>query len=104
MQGTPLKLKPGMRLRSITCETQIIIVRPPKPGAEISCGGYPMTAVDSPANDSAQIDPAFANGTAIGKRYTDEAETFEVLCVRAGAGTLALGATPLRQKSARTLP
>lgn len=39
-----------------------------------------------------------------GKRYTDEAETFELLCTKAGKGSLSLAGEPLVLKAAKPLP
>jgi hypothetical protein len=43
-------------------------------------------------------------GTQIGKRYVDEADTFQVLCTKAGGGTLALDGKPLVIQAAKPLP
>jgi hypothetical protein len=40
----------------------------------------------------------------LGKRYTDEGGTLEVLVTKAGPGTLANGTTPLVLKAAKPLP
>jgi hypothetical protein len=40
----------------------------------------------------------------MGKRYTDAAETLELLCVRGGAGTLAVAGEPLQVKASKALP
>jgi hypothetical protein len=49
-------------------------------------------------------DPAFAEGTLMGKRYVDEAGTVELLCVKAGRGSLSIDGVPLRTKDAKSLP
>jgi hypothetical protein len=48
-------------------------------------------------------DPAFADGSTMGKRYIDEGGA-EVLVTKAGAGSLSVGATPLALKEAKPLP
>ena len=40
----------------------------------------------------------------MGKRYVDEAGTVELLCVKAGKGSLAIDGTILRTKDAKPLP
>ena len=45
-----------------------------------------------------------AVGVVMGKRYIDEAETLEVLCVKAGDGSLAANGTLLLQKDTKKLP
>jgi hypothetical protein len=44
------------------------------------------------------------DGTLLGKRYADEDLGVEVLCTKAGTGTLALDGTPLPIKAAKPLP
>jgi hypothetical protein len=44
------------------------------------------------------------DGTLLGKRYADEALGIEVLCTKAGAGTLCIGDTVLARKDAKPLP
>jgi hypothetical protein len=52
---------------------------------------------------SGELDPAFADGSVMGKRYVDETGA-EVLVTKAGAGTLAIGQTALSLKEAKPLP
>jgi hypothetical protein len=68
----------------------------------IACGGAPM--VEGKPADRGQIDPAFAEGTRIGKRYVDSEASVELLCVKAGQGSLSLGGAALQVKDAKPLP
>jgi hypothetical protein len=43
-------------------------------------------------------------GTLLGKRYADEAIGLEVLCTKAGQGSLSVGDTALAVKEAKPLP
>jgi hypothetical protein len=52
----------------------------------------------------AEPDPSLMGGTQIGKRYVDEADTIQVLCTKAGDGTLALDGKPLVIQAAKPLP
>ncbi len=100
-----VKLKAGMRLRSVTCATEVVVVRPPKADLEVWCGGLPMVATDKAAGQPVgQPASDCASGTLLGKRYVDDAETLELLCIKAGDGTLSVGKAPLRTKEARKLP
>lgn len=94
-------MKPGARLKSAVCDTEVIVVRA---GADtvVECGGQPMVA--ERAADRPDIDPAFAAGTMTGKRYIDEAGTVELLAVKAGKGSLSIGGTALVVKEAKPLP
>lgn len=94
-------MKPGSRLKSAVCDTEVIVVRASGDGV-IECGGKPMDA-ERPA-EKAAIDPAFAGGTLTGKRYVDEAGTIELLCVKGGQGSLALSGVALQTKDAKPLP
>jgi len=94
-------MKPGTKLKSTTCDTEVMIIKAPA-DAEIACGGAPMSADTSV--DSQTIDSAFADGTLMGKRYVDEAGTVELLCVKAGAGSLSVNAIQLGIKDAKPLP
>ena len=46
----------------------------------------------------------FADGTQVGKRYADDEVGLEVLCTKAGSGSLSLGLDPLPVKGAKPLP
>jgi len=52
----------------------------------------------------AEISPDASLGTQMGKRYVNEAETLEMLCTKAGEGSLGLDETPLMIKEAKPLP
>ena len=91
----------GKRLRSAVCDTEIIIVRQADRRVELQCGGRPMTSDDARAGSpSAGAD----GGTQLGKRYVDELTGLEVLCARAGAGTLAVDGRELTIKAPKALP
>jgi hypothetical protein len=94
-------MKPGSRLKSAVCDSEVIVVRA---GADtvVECGGQPMVA--ERAADRGAIDPAFSAGTMTGKRYVDEAGTLELLAVKAGQGSLSVGGKALLLKEAKPLP
>jgi hypothetical protein len=98
-----VELKAGARLKSQVCETQVIVVRAPQGDVELSCGGAPMVALDADV-PMGEPDPAWAQGTQLGKRYADEDIGLEVLCTKAGKGSLALNGAPLGLKQAKPLP
>ena len=93
-------MKPGTKLKSAVCDTEIMVIRAGE--GTIECGGAPM-AEAKPASPG-EINPDFAEGTKIGKRYVDVARTVELLCVKAGRGSLALNGAALRVKDAKPLP
>jgi hypothetical protein len=101
-----MNLTPGLRLRSVVCETVVIVIRGSSTeAAELTCGGHPMAPIDASPTPEAEPVPGMDGGTVMGKRYTLVGnQDIELLVTRAGAGTLASGTTPLVQKEARLLP
>jgi hypothetical protein len=97
------KFRAGQQLVSAVDSTAVIIIRAPAEEVTLTCGGVEMKAPDGPAQ-AAQADPALMGGTQIGKRYVDDADTIQVLCTKAGDGTLALDGTPLQLQAAKPLP
>lgn len=97
-------LKVGQSLASATDATTLIVVRAPVGDVVITCGGAQMVVGKTGAGDGTGIDPAHRSGTLLGKRYVDEEAGLEVLCTKAGDGSLAVGSRPLEVKQAKPLP
>jgi hypothetical protein len=97
-------LKPGLRLKSAVCSTEIMVIRSPGGEALILCGGAEMIGVGEAAPAGAQLDPAHAQGSLIGKRYVDAAEALEILCTKGGEGSMEVDGAPLGIKQAKALP
>ncbi len=93
-------MKPGTKLKSAVCDTEVMVIR--AADAVVECGGVPM-ADERPA-ERQPVNPAFAEGTKIGKRYVNAAGTVELLCVKHGQGSLAIGGEALKVKDAKPLP
>jgi len=98
-----VELKAGDRLKSVVCETQVIVVRAPQGDALVACGGAPMVPLTADAAGG-ELDPALAEGTQLGKRYADEDAGLELLCTKAGKGTITFNGGPLGLKQAKPLP
>jgi hypothetical protein len=96
--------KPGTRLRSVTCATEVVIVRGPAESTDLRCGGQPMVDVSAENPETSDVSPPFDGGTLVGKRYVNEDESIEVLCTKAGAGSLSIGDVALTVKGAKPLP
>jgi hypothetical protein len=62
-----------------------------------------MVAIDAEVTPQA-IEAGFDQGTQLGKRYADEELGVEVLCTKAGEGSLSVGETLLAVKGAKPLP
>jgi hypothetical protein len=97
-------LKLGSRYLSTVCDTQVMVIRTIPDALDLRCGGQPMVLAGGSAQRAAAPEPDFAGGTLIGKRYIDEADRIELLCTKAGAGSLSLGAQQLLVKQAKALP
>jgi len=98
-----MELKPGLRLKSTADTTELMVVRAPGGDVDLRCGGQPMVAVGDDTSNGDPVAP-FDEGTLVGKRYTDEGESIELLCTKAGAGSLSIGDTALITKGAKPLP
>ncbi len=97
------QFKPGTRLKSAVCNSEVMVVLAPATEVELTCGGAAMVEMSSDAGGG-DPDPAHSEGTQIGKRYTNEAGDLEVLCTKPGDGSLAVDGTALQVKGAKPLP
>lgn len=93
-------MKAGTKLKSTVCDTEVMVIR--AASVTVECGGAPM--VEERPADRGTVKPGFAQGTQIGKRYVDAAGTLELLCVKAGQGSLSIGGVALQLKDAKPLP
>jgi hypothetical protein len=99
------RLKVGTRLRSAVCKTEVMVVAAPADrDVDVRCGGAPMLGAGETAPDGSAMDAAAAQGCALGKRYVSEAGDLELLCVKAGQGSLTAAGQPLKLKEAKQLP
>ncbi|MDQ1533238.1 MAG: hypothetical protein QOF28_999 [Actinomycetota bacterium] len=99
-----VELKPGTRLQSVVCTTQMIVIRAPSEAIDLRCGGHALVSPDQVASPGLEVEPGFDGGTLLGKRYTDERQSFELLCTKAGRGALSVGVVPLVLSGAKPLP
>lgn len=97
-----VELRPGARFQSTVCATEVIVVKGAGPAA-LTCGGSPMVPTGS-AERVGEPSTDASEGTLLGKRYGDDDETVEVLCTKAGQGSLALGGVALAVKVTKPLP
>ncbi len=97
-----VELRPGARFQSTVCATEVIVVKGAGP-AELTCGGALMVRAGS-AERTGEPSADASEGTLLGKRYGDPAETVEVLCTKTGGGSLGLGGVPLAVKVTKPLP
>ena len=94
-------MKPGTKLKSTVCDTEVMVIRGTG-GAVVECGGVPM--LEERTAERGTLKAGWDKGTQIGKRYVDMAGSLELLCVKAGQGSLSMGGVALRLKEAKPLP
>jgi hypothetical protein len=97
-------LKPGTRLKSVACTTEVMVIQAPASDVAVTCGGAPLAPIGGPPHATASLAPDLAGGTQIGKRYVNAAGDLELLCTKPGGGTLAQDGVPLAIKGAKPLP
>lgn len=97
-------LKTGGRFKSAVCAGEIMVVSAADAEVEITCGGAAMVEPGSDLAEGVAVDPDHAVGIAMGKRYITEDESIEVLCVKAGDGSLAINGQLMLQKDTKQLP
>lgn len=95
-------LSTGQRLKSGVCTTEIMVITAPPEDLDLTCGGSPMTANGDESN--AGLNPDFADGSTIGKRYVNADGKLEILCVKPGDGSLAIAGDKLKLKDSKKLP
>jgi hypothetical protein len=93
----------GSRWRSVACSTEVIVVAATTEAVSLQCGGHSMVPVGD-RTENRPIDTVHSSGTLVGKRFRDEASGLEVLCTKAGIGSLAIGGVPVPMKEAKPLP
>jgi len=98
------QLKAGTRMRSAVCATEVMVVTAPAEDVEVTCGGVAMIAIGEDPPAGASLSPDSAKGSALGKRYVNEAGDLELLCTKPGEGSLGVGGALLSLKEAKPLP
>jgi hypothetical protein len=98
------ELKAGTRLKSTVCATEVIVVKAPSGDITVTCGGAPMALASETVEAKGTPSADAAEGTALGKRYVSADESLEILCTKAGEGSLGLNGERLSLKEAKPLP
>jgi hypothetical protein len=99
-----MDLKPGSRWASQVCDTEVIVVRAPTNPVTLECGGHAMAPVGEDASAGLTLDPKFAEGSLIGKRFADPESGLELLVTKAGAGNVSANGVAIPLKEAKPLP
>jgi hypothetical protein len=99
-----MKISAGSRWKSAVCATEVVVVRGSQQDTELHCGGVPMLAMSAEkATGTAPLAGQDA-GSLMGKRYGDDASGLELLCTKAGAGTLSCSGRALLVRAVKALP
>ena len=100
-----MKPRPGHALASPVDSTTVIVVRAPDRDVDITCAGVgmwdPKGGGEPPAGTT---DPGQLTGSVMGKRYASQELGLELLCTKAGEGSISVGETVLAVKGAKPLP
>lgn len=97
-------LKPGTRVKSTVCATEVMVIAATGADVDLTCGGAAMIAMTERAPEGGVIDTDHAGGTLLGKRYVNNAGDLELLCTKPGKGSLVADGEPMVLKETKTLP
>jgi len=81
-----------------------MVIAAPDADVTCSCGGHPMIDAAATPPEGLVISPEAAQGTKLGKRYVSADGKLELLCIKAGEGSLAVGGAALVLEQAKPLP
>lgn len=99
-----ITLKPGTRLFSAVCSTELITVKAPAGEVDLTIGGAEPVASAAERPDGGSVADGHGGGAQMGKRYVDDDDTLELLCTKAGDGLPGIGGEVLALKDAKPLP
>src|SRR3954464_7317830 len=99
-----LTLKPGTRLFSVVCTTEMIVVKASGADVQLTIGGAQPVTSASERTEVGEVADGHGGGSAIGKRYVDAEQSVEVLVTKPGDGVPAIAGELLTIKDAKPLP
>jgi hypothetical protein len=99
-----LELVAGARLRSMVCQTEVVVVKPPSGDIDLRCGGVVVAKIDADVLQAGGLVEGFSGGSLVGKRYECVQSGLELLCTKAGEGLLSVGEVLLTTQQAKPLP
>ncbi len=98
-----LQLKAGLKLRSAVDACEVMVVKAPAEPVDLRCGGHPFVPPDAEVTPQS-VEAGFDGGALLGKRYADEELGLEVLCTKAGEGSISVGETILPSRAPSRCP
>lgn len=99
-----IQLKPGARLFSAACDTQLIVVKAPAFPVDLTVGGHPVVTSAADKVAGIALVEGSDTGTMMGKRYVNTDGSLELLCTKPGKGSLSVDGQPCELKDAKPLP
>ena len=99
-----LTLKPGTRLFSVVCATEMIVVKASGAEVDLTIGGAQPVTNAAERGAGGEIADGHGGGSAIGKRYVDADESVELLVTKPGEGAPAIAGRLMTIKDAKPLP
>src|SRR6188508_2209235 len=96
-----LTLKPGTRLFSTVCTTEMIVVKASGDPVDLTIGGAPPVTADSERSEGGEVADGHGGGSAIGKRYVGAEGAVELLVTKPGDGVPAIDGELLELKDAK---
>jgi len=96
-------IKPGSRWKSVVCSAEAVLVRVPNQDGVPQCGGVDMVPLGEQVTAREAVD-GFDGGCVVGKRFRSEKFGIELLCTKAGKGTLGFAGEALQVVAAKSLP
>lgn len=97
-------LKPGTRLFSVVCSTELIVVKAPGVPVAVTIGGVEPVLAAADRTGGGSLVAGHDGGSQMGKRYVDAEEAIELLCTKPGEGAPALDGVLLQLKDAKAMP
>jgi hypothetical protein len=98
-----MELKPGTRLACPQCTVEVVVVRPPSAAVVLTCDGVELVDGTAERPGTGHAEPA-GEGVLVGKRYSDETSGLELLCAKAGQGSITADGRGVAVKGAKPLP
>ncbi len=99
-----LMVKPGTRLFSAVCSTEMIAVKAPSSLIDITIGGATPVAAAADRPSGGSVAAGHDGGALMGKRYVNGDDSVELLCTKPGQGVPALNGLLLELKDAKPMP
>jgi hypothetical protein len=100
-----LRLRVGQTLTSTADTTTVIVIKAGTGYEFVTCGGVAMVSEPTTAAGPTAVPlPGHTTGTELGRRYETADGTVELLCTKAGTGSLAVNDVPMTIKAAKALP